>query len=88
VWNRLDLPMAPILLGDKLHQIQGLATAMHMTWAQFIRTGSPDGGGLPDWPRYSVERRTTLIIDRESYVAEDPAGAARKLWPETWPDAT
>ena len=85
VWNRLDLPMSPILLGDKLHQLQNLATAMHATWVQFICTGDPNGGGLPDWPRYNTERRTTLIIDRESYVAEDPAGTARKLWPAVWP---
>jgi para-nitrobenzyl esterase len=85
VWNRLDLPMTPLLLGDKLHHIQPLASAMHATWAQFIRTGDPNGGGLPSWPRYHAERRATLIIDRDSHVAEDPAGAARLLWPEDWP---
>jgi para-nitrobenzyl esterase len=87
VWNRLDLPMAPVLLGDRLFQLQPLASAMHRSWAQFIRTGSPEGGGLPDWPRYSSERRATLIIDRESHVAEDPGGAARRMWPAVWPDA-
>jgi len=87
VWNRLDLPMAPVMLGDRLIQLQPIATAMHRSWAQFIRTGTPNGGGLPDWPRYSSERRATLIIDRESHVAEDPGGAARRMWPAIWPDA-
>jgi len=86
VWNRLDLPMAPILLGDRLHQLQPLATAMHRTWSQFIRTGSPDGGGLPQWPRYTAERRATLLIDRDSHVAEDPGGVARAAWPAVFPD--
>jgi para-nitrobenzyl esterase len=85
VWNRLDLPMAPILLGNDLIKLQSLATAMHGAWAQFIRTGDPNGGGLPDWPRYDADRRATLLIDRESRVADDPAGAARRTWPAVWP---
>jgi para-nitrobenzyl esterase len=85
VWNRLDLPMAPILLGNDLFPLQPLATAMHGAWAQFIRTGDPNGGGLPHWPRYDAERRSTLLIDRDSHVADDPGGAARALWPAVWP---
>ncbi|TMQ13176.1 MAG: carboxylesterase/lipase family protein [Deltaproteobacteria bacterium] len=87
VWNRLDLPMAPILLGPDLASLQPLATAVHRTWAQFIRTGDPNGAGLPDWPRYDPVRRATLLIDRDSRVADDPAGAARALWPLPWPAA-
>jgi para-nitrobenzyl esterase len=85
VWNRLDLPMAQILLGDGLATAQSLATAMHRTWVQFIKTGDPNGGGLPAWPRYDLERRPTMLIDRESRVADDPAGVARAMWPDPWP---
>jgi para-nitrobenzyl esterase len=85
VWNRLDLPVSPILLGPDIASLQPLATAMHGTWAQFIRTGDPSGGGLPSWPRYDAERRATLLIDRDSQVADDPGGAARAAWPAVWP---
>ena len=85
VWNRLDLSMAPILLGPDLVSLQPLATVMHRTWAQFIRTGDPNGGGLPPWPRYDTERRATLLIDRDSQVVDDPAGAERAAWPAVWP---
>ena len=85
VWNRLDLPMAPILLGIDLTALQPLASAMHHTWAQFIRTGDPNGAGLPHWPRYDAERRQTLLIDRESHVVDDPAALARVTWPAVWP---
>ena len=82
VWNRLDLPMAPILLGPDVAQAQPLATIVHASWAKFIKTGNPNGGGLPFWPRYAPERRATMLIDRHSRVADDPAGHARAAWPE------
>jgi para-nitrobenzyl esterase len=85
VWNRLDLPMAQILLGEGLAGAQPLATAMHLTWAQFIKTGDPNGGGLPGWPRYDVAHRPTLLIGHESHVVDDPGGVARAMWPDPWP---
>jgi para-nitrobenzyl esterase len=80
VWNRLDTPLAHALLGDA-EAAQPLATAMHDTWAAFVKTGDPNGGGLPRWPRYDSERRATMLLDRESRVVEDPGAHTRKLWP-------
>ncbi|MEO7734930.1 MAG: carboxylesterase/lipase family protein [Kofleriaceae bacterium] len=85
VWNRLDLPMATVLLGDSLASAQPLATAMHASWVQFIRGGDPNGAGLPAWPRYDAERRPTMMLDRTCAVVDDPAGEARALWPAVWP---
>jgi len=82
VWNRFDLPMAQILLGDGLATAQPLATVMHESWAQFIKAGDPNGAGLPAWPRYDARRRATLIFDRECSVVDDPAGSTRAMWPE------
>jgi para-nitrobenzyl esterase len=80
-WNRLDLPASQILLGADVASAQPLATQLHATWAAFIRTGSPNGGGLPSWPAYDREQRATMILDRECHLANDPAGRARELWP-------
>ncbi|MBC7978467.1 MAG: carboxylesterase/lipase family protein [Myxococcales bacterium] len=85
VWDRMDLPMATVLLGDAVAAAQPLATAMHQSWVRFIRTGDPNGGGLPDWPRYDTDSRPTLMLDRACAVAEDPAGEARAMWPAVWP---
>jgi para-nitrobenzyl esterase len=82
VWNRLDLPNMSTLLGPDVASLQPLATAMHETWVAFIKSGDPNGGGLPAWPRYDAERRPTMLIDRESRVVDDPAGSLRALWPE------
>lgn len=81
VWNRLDLPMAQVLLGESIATAQPLATQLHATWARFVRTGVPDGGGLPAWPAYETSRRSTMILDHTCRVVDDPAGAARALWP-------
>lgn len=81
VWNRLDLPVARSLLGEDLARSQPLATAMHTAWVQFIRGGDPNGGGgLPAWPAYELDRRATMLLDRQCQVADDPAGAVRALW--------
>jgi para-nitrobenzyl esterase len=81
VWNRLDLPMSPILLGPEVATAQPLATTIHESWVRFIQGGDPNGGALPAWPRYDARRRATLLIDRACQVVDDPAGAARALWP-------
>jgi para-nitrobenzyl esterase len=81
VWNAIGHPTAQFLLGGESEDARALATAMHDTWAAFIRTGEPSGAGLPDWPTYDAERRATLLIDRVSRVEGDPGSARRALWP-------
>jgi para-nitrobenzyl esterase len=58
-----------------------LASAMSASLAQFMRTGNPNGGGLPEWPRYSSEKGETMILDDASAVQNDPDREARKSLP-------
>jgi para-nitrobenzyl esterase len=53
---------------------QGLATAMHRTWASFARTGDPG------WPPYERDRRTTMVFDERCRLVEDPGAGERRLW--------
>jgi para-nitrobenzyl esterase len=80
MWNCLDQPFAKMLLGGDTAPLQPLAEAMHDTWAAFIKTGDPNGAGLPAWPRYDTTTRKTMLIDRTSSVADDPGGDQRVLW--------
>jgi para-nitrobenzyl esterase len=57
-----------------------LARRMSRSWAQFARSGDPSHDGLPAWPRYSTERRPTMIFDERCRVEEDPLGDERRAW--------
>jgi para-nitrobenzyl esterase len=58
-----------------------LADKMARSLLQFMRTGSPDGGGLPPWPRYTAAAGETMILDDVSVVRNDPDREARKALP-------
>jgi para-nitrobenzyl esterase len=79
VWNTLELPASQFLLGGDVAGAKPLATAMHDSWAAFAKTGDPNGGGLPAWPRYDVTR-PTMLLDRTCSVALDPGGERRSIW--------
>jgi para-nitrobenzyl esterase len=79
VWNVVDTPVGQMLLGGG--NGSQLATAMQSAWAAFIRGSAPAAADFPRWPIYEAPRRSTLVIDRESRVVDDPGGALRALWP-------
>jgi para-nitrobenzyl esterase len=58
-----------------------LASQMSGSLAQFMRTGNPNGGGLPEWPRYTADKGETMILDDISEVQNDPDREARKSLP-------
>jgi para-nitrobenzyl esterase len=57
-----------------------LAEKMSRTWLAFARTGNPNNEGIPDWPRYSIERRPTMMFDNQCRVENDPYRAERTAW--------
>ena len=57
---------------------RALATKMTDALVNFMRSGDPNGGGLPTWPRYTVENGETMILDDVCVVKNDPDGEARR----------
>ena len=53
---------------------------MHAAWVAFIRGGTPAAPGLPSWPEYTEQTRATMILDRQSRVANAPAAEEMRLW--------
>ncbi|HEU5079074.1 MAG TPA: carboxylesterase family protein [Opitutaceae bacterium] len=58
-----------------------LSTKMAQTLLHFMRTGSPNGGGLPDWPAYTSANGETMVLDDVSAVKNDPDRKARESLP-------
>lgn len=55
-----------------------MARMMADLWARFAKTGDPNGGDLPDWPRYDAARPQMLSIGVETNIvsAAEPVIAA------------
>jgi para-nitrobenzyl esterase len=57
---------------------RNLATKMSAALVQFMKTGNPNGAGLPEWPRYTLANGETMILDDTCEVRNDPDREARK----------
>jgi len=55
-----------------------LSQKMANSFLQFIRTGNPNGGGLPKWAPYTSENGETMILDDVCLLQNNPDGEARK----------
>jgi para-nitrobenzyl esterase len=54
-------------------QDEAIARAMNAYWANFAKTGNPNGSGLPDWPQYNSKTDELLMIQSGGPVGEpDP----------------
>ena len=80
VFESLDGGGVEMFVGPVTDDMRALAAAMHDSWVTFARTGTPAAAGLPEWPRYTGDRRATMLFDLESKVAEDPGAADREAW--------
>jgi para-nitrobenzyl esterase len=60
---------------------RALAAKMAGALLQFMKSGDPNGGGLPKWPRYSPAKGETMLLDDMCQVKDDPDREARKALP-------
>lgn len=79
VWNTLGKEGMERITGSGPERFE-LADKMHRAWIAFARTGDPNIPELPAWPRYDLNRRATMIFNRNIEVAYDPDGNWREIW--------
>ncbi|TMM15156.1 MAG: carboxylesterase/lipase family protein [Actinobacteria bacterium] len=79
VFDNLDQPGAGFFTGNGGDRRE-LATRMSEAWLAFARQGAPAIASLPTWPAYEVGQRSTMVLDTECAVTDDPAGEERMLW--------
>ncbi|MBN1339277.1 MAG: carboxylesterase/lipase family protein [Bacteroidales bacterium] len=60
---------------------RSLSRKMSGSLLQFMRTGDPNGGGLPEWPRYTSGTGETMFLNEVCEVQNDPDKEARAILP-------
>jgi para-nitrobenzyl esterase len=58
---------------------RALSEKMSGALLQFMRTGNPNKGGLPEWKAYTAEKGETMILTDQPELKNDPDREARKL---------
>jgi para-nitrobenzyl esterase len=60
---------------------RALSAKMAGALLRFMKTGDPNGGGLPNWPKYSDAKGETMVLDDTCIAKNDPDREARKALP-------
>lgn len=81
VWNLVASAQPTIrqMVGDAPEHLH-LAQQMQHAWTAFARYGDPNAPDLPVWPCYDVERRATMLFDRQCTLQYDPDSQIRQHW--------
>lgn len=57
---------------------RALSAKMAKSFLNFIKTGNPNGGGLPTWKPYTKENGETMILDDACALVNNPDAIGRK----------
>ena len=82
VFNTLTNPSFKAFVGNGSDQ-KLICNNVMDAWIAFARTGNPNHEGIPDWPSYDVEKRSTMLINKEFKVAEKFQDRERAAWSDT-----
>ncbi|MHA2008840.1 MAG: carboxylesterase/lipase family protein [Promethearchaeota archaeon] len=75
LWTR-DVPM----IARKTEETQELSENMMDAWIAFARTGNPNHKNMPEVSPYDIDKRSTIIFDKEITIKGDPYRNERLAW--------
>jgi para-nitrobenzyl esterase len=55
-------------------ELQPLADKMSAAWVAFARSGNPNHKGLPNWPRFNLDQKPTMVFNNECRLVNNPYG--------------
>jgi para-nitrobenzyl esterase len=83
-FHTAELPLVLRLV--KYPESEQLSRQLSGAWAAFARQGNPNHRGIPNWPAYTLEQRTTMIFGAAgSSVENDPRREERLAWEDSPP---
>jgi para-nitrobenzyl esterase len=53
---------------------------MSEMWSTFAKKGRPAAKGQPAWPAYTTQKRSTMEINAQCRIVDDPYSLERRLW--------
>jgi para-nitrobenzyl esterase len=83
--HTLDIPMVfdntdDVPLSGTRPDKHELAAAMSDAWSSFARYGNPSHPGIPKWEPYTIEKRSTMILDVPCRLVVDPYRDELDAW--------
>jgi para-nitrobenzyl esterase len=85
-FHTIDIPLVFGTIGAKGSHTgtgadaQAASQAMQNSFVAFAQTGDPNHTGLPQWPRYDLPRRATMVFDTVPHREDDPRRWQRELF--------
>jgi para-nitrobenzyl esterase len=85
-FHTLDIPLVFDNIGAKgsmtgtSREARKLAGRMADSFLALARTGDPNNVAIPPWPRFDLDRRPTMIFDRDVRIEDDPRREERLLF--------
>ncbi|WP_067620178.1 carboxylesterase/lipase family protein [Alicyclobacillus acidiphilus] len=79
VFNTISDPAIEQLTGSSPDRAR-LANEMHQSWIAFAHRGNPNHAAIPEWPRYNMTERPTMVFDTQTRLENDPYGKEREVW--------
>lgn len=65
--------------GDPEKIPEGLSEMMQSAWVNFAKTGNPNSDLIPQWKLYDSKNRTTMVMDEEWKLVNDPRKEQREI---------
>ena len=81
VFNTFSYPGFQVFIG-KSPDLDAISYKMMDAWIAFARSGNPNNESIPQWPSYTVEKRSTMLIHKEFKVVEKFLDEERAAWDE------
>jgi len=62
----MHAPPAPFVPAERVGEL--------VLFIKLVYAGNPNHGGLPAWPAFDAEKRSTMVFDDTCAVKDDPDG--------------